>query len=81
MYIYTAISIKVVHEQSGKVEYEREMLLGIANKLMNFQSNSQQPFALVFDFSALLMDNLKGTMSTTMHCALKQCLAAILLAE
>jgi hypothetical protein len=25
--------------------------------------------------------NLKGTMSTTMHCALKQCLAAILLAE
>ena len=23
----------------------------------------------------------KGTMSTTMHCALKQCLAAILLAE
>jgi hypothetical protein len=46
---YTAISIKVVHEQSGKVEYERERLLGIANKLMNFQSGSQQPFALVFD--------------------------------
>jgi hypothetical protein len=43
---YTAISIKVVHEQSGKVEYERERLLGIANKLMNFQSDSQQPFAL-----------------------------------
>jgi hypothetical protein len=42
---YTAISIKVVHEQSGKVEYERERLLGIANKLMNFQSGSQQPFA------------------------------------
>ena len=37
----TAISIKVVHEQSGKVEYERERLLGIANKLMNFQSGSQ----------------------------------------
>ena len=55
---HTAISIKVVHEQSGKVEYERERLLGIANKLMNFQSNSQQPFALVFDFSALHMDNL-----------------------
>ena len=54
----TAISIKVVHEQSGKVEYERERLLGIANKLMNFQSGSQQPFALVFDFSALLVDNL-----------------------
>ena len=25
---------------------------------MNFHSNSQQPFALVFDFSALLVDNL-----------------------
>jgi hypothetical protein len=55
---YTAISSKVVHEQSGKVEYERERLLGIPNKLMNFQSDSRQPFALVFDFSALLVDNL-----------------------
>jgi hypothetical protein len=54
----TAISIKVVHEQSGKVEYERERLLEIANKLMNLHSDSQQPFALVFDFSALLVDNL-----------------------
>ena len=26
-------SIKVVHEQSGKVEYERERLLGIAMKI------------------------------------------------
>jgi hypothetical protein len=58
VYIYTAISIKVVHEQCGKVEYERERLLGIANKLMNFQSDSQQPFALEFDFYALLVDNL-----------------------
>jgi hypothetical protein len=33
--MYTAISIKVVHEQSGKVEYERKRLLGIAKKLMN----------------------------------------------
>jgi hypothetical protein len=56
--MHTAISIKVVHEQSAKVEYEREKLLGIANKLMNFQSDFQQPFALVFDFSALLVDNL-----------------------
>jgi hypothetical protein len=40
---YTAISVKVVHEQSGKVKYERERLLGIANKLMNFHSDSQQP--------------------------------------
>jgi hypothetical protein len=26
LYVYTAISIKVVPEQSGKVEYERERL-------------------------------------------------------
>jgi hypothetical protein len=31
--LYTAISIKVVHEQSGKVEYERERLLGTALKI------------------------------------------------
>jgi hypothetical protein len=30
---YTAVSIKVVHEQSGKVEYERERLLGTALKI------------------------------------------------
>jgi hypothetical protein len=54
----TAISVKVVHEQSGKVEYERERLLGIAMKIHSFVSDSQQPFALVFDFSALLVDNL-----------------------
>jgi hypothetical protein len=30
---YTASSIKVVHAQSGKVEYERERLLGIALKI------------------------------------------------
>jgi hypothetical protein len=33
---YTAVSIKVVPEQSGKVEYERERMLGIANKFINF---------------------------------------------
>ena len=33
--LYTAISIKVIHEQSGKVEYERERLLGIVMKFMN----------------------------------------------
>jgi hypothetical protein len=32
--MYTAISIKVVPEQSGKVEYERERLLGIGNKFI-----------------------------------------------
>ena len=31
VFCYTAISIKVVPRQSGKVEYERERLLGIAN--------------------------------------------------
>jgi hypothetical protein len=36
MYLYTAISIKVVHEQSGKVEYERERLLGIAKNSLIF---------------------------------------------
>jgi hypothetical protein len=40
---YTAISIKVVPEQSGKVEYERERLLGIAKKSLFF-SDSQQAF-------------------------------------
>ena len=34
--MYTVISIKVVSEQSGKVEYERERMLGIANKFINF---------------------------------------------
>ena len=35
----TAISIQVVHEQSGKVEYERERLLGIENsKIENRKS-------------------------------------------
>jgi hypothetical protein len=33
--LYTAVSINVVPEQSGKVEYERERLLGIAKKVMN----------------------------------------------
>ena len=40
---YTAISIKVIPEQSGKVEYERERLLGIANKLMNLVTYSTFP--------------------------------------
>jgi hypothetical protein len=31
--MYTAISIKVVQEESGKVEYERERLLGTALKI------------------------------------------------
>jgi hypothetical protein len=55
--MYTAISIKVVHEQSGKVEYERKRVQGIALKIHEFVSYSQQPFALLFDLSALLADN------------------------
>jgi hypothetical protein len=39
---FTAISIKVVHGQNGKVKYERKRLLGIANKLTNFHSDFQQ---------------------------------------
>jgi hypothetical protein len=54
----TAISIKVVPMQSGKVECECGGLLGIAKKFINFFSVSQQPFALVFGFSALLGDSL-----------------------
>jgi hypothetical protein len=54
----TAISIKVVPEQSGKVEYERERLLGIAKKFINLLAIPSKPCALVFDFSALLGDNL-----------------------
>jgi hypothetical protein len=34
LWIHTAVSIKVVPEQSGKVEYERERMLGIANKFI-----------------------------------------------
>jgi hypothetical protein len=56
--MYTAISIKVVSEQSRKVEYERERIAGIANKTINFLAIPSKPFALVFDFSALLGDNL-----------------------
>jgi hypothetical protein len=70
-FVFIAISIKVVHEQSGKVEYEHERLLGIANKLMNFQSGSQQPFALVFDFSSLLVDNLNW--NSCIYCMIHTC--------
>ena len=46
--MYTAISIKVVPEQSGKVEYERERLLGIAKKCINLLAIPSKPFALVY---------------------------------
>ena len=47
---YTAISIKVIPEQSGKMQYDRESLL-------NFLAIPRKTFALVFDFSALLGEN------------------------
>ena len=50
-YLIQLFQLRLSTEQSGKVEYERERLLGIA--IMHFQSGSQQPFALVFDFSAI----------------------------
>jgi hypothetical protein len=57
---HTAISIKVVPEDSGKVEYECERLLGIAKFLAIpiSLSRSYSTFPLVFDFPALLRDNL-----------------------
>jgi hypothetical protein len=56
--VHTAISSKVVPEQSGKVEYERERLAGNRYKIVNFLAIPSKLFALVFDFSALLGDNL-----------------------
>jgi hypothetical protein len=56
--MYTAISIKVVPEQSGKVEYERERMLGIANKFINFlviPSSFSRSYSTISD---LLVDNL-----------------------
>jgi hypothetical protein len=41
--IFLRYDTKVVHEQSGKVEYERERLLGIAKKFINLL-DSQQAF-------------------------------------
>jgi hypothetical protein len=47
MFMYTAISIKVVPEPSGKVEYERERLLGIPAtfraRIRLFRSAGEQP--------------------------------------
>jgi hypothetical protein len=54
--MYTAISIKVVPEQSGKASAKG--LLGIATKFIHFLAIPSKPFALVFDFSALPGDNL-----------------------
>jgi Mg2+ and Co2+ transporter CorA len=68
-YQYNVKIIAVPQEQQTETaEQISKLCLGIfrkigaevhlLNKLMNFQSGSQQPFALVFDYSALLVDNL-----------------------
>jgi hypothetical protein len=48
----SAISIKVVPEQSGKVEYDREGLLGIAKKFINFL---EIPSSLSCSYSTFLL--------------------------
>ena len=48
--IHAAISVKVIPEQSRKMQYDRESLL-------NFLAIPRKPFALVFDISALLGEN------------------------
>jgi hypothetical protein len=55
--VYAGISIKVVPEQSGKLEYERERRAGNRQKFL-LAIPSSLAFALGFDFSALLGDNL-----------------------
>jgi hypothetical protein len=50
--------LRLSTSKAEKSNMSAKGLLGITKKLMNFHSDSQQPFALVFDFSALLMDNL-----------------------
>jgi hypothetical protein len=47
------LSIKVVPEQSGKIEYERKRLEGLAKKFINFLAIPSS-LSRVFDFSALL---------------------------
>jgi hypothetical protein len=42
--IHATISIKVVPKQRGRVEYERERLLGIATKLMILLTIPRKPF-------------------------------------
>ena len=44
--------------KAEKSNTSAKSLLGIAKKLMNFLTIPSKPFALVFDFSALLRDNL-----------------------
>ena len=69
--VYTAISIKVVHEQSGKVEYERERLLGIANKLMNFQSGICAWYALAIRVFVARSNSKKNYAHFTEHFPVK----------
>jgi hypothetical protein len=43
--VYTAISIKVVHEQSRKVEYEPERLLGKLINLLTIPSSLSRSYS------------------------------------
>ena len=51
LYWYTAISIKVVHLSPSKAQKSN-------TKINDFLAIPNKPFALAFDFSALLGDNL-----------------------
>jgi hypothetical protein len=55
---YTAISSRWSPSKAEKSNTSAKGLLGIANKFINFLAIPSKPFALVFDFSALLGDNL-----------------------
>jgi hypothetical protein len=44
--VYTAISIKVVHKQSGKVEYERERLLRTQVYLLSIKKRKAYSFVI-----------------------------------
>jgi hypothetical protein len=52
------IIFKVVTSKAEKSNTSAKCLLGIVNKFINFFAISSKPFAPVFDFSALLGNNL-----------------------
>jgi hypothetical protein len=56
---YTAISIKVVPKQSGKVEYGCERLAGNRKKINEFINDSQQAFRARIRLFRFARDNLK----------------------
>jgi hypothetical protein len=79
--VYTAISVKVVHEQSRKVEYERERLLGISNKLMNFQtipSSLSRSYGTHTRKNAQVVTNLQQTCTNAVPTTCQQDVFALL---